>query len=160
MWMRRSGFNNRIREPRLGTVRRKGNTPRGFEDSVGERAKVGAWEHKPDLRRTTLPLSLSAPALSRQNLEAQVGIGEPDFVTTASRTTSSPTTSSASLRSMCHPVFAKSVITIPEVHQHYPPTIPELSRQYTSAGTSAGSSSGDEPSVAGLARCEFELLPP
>jgi len=40
---------------------------------------------------------------------------------------------------MRHPAFAKSVITILEVHQHYPPTIPELSCQYTFAGKSAGS---------------------
>jgi hypothetical protein len=110
---------------------------RGQGRESGPKSKRRADER---LFVTILPLSCTILELSLQNLEAEVGIGEPDFATVASRTTSSPTTSSVSLRSMRHPAFAKNVITILEVHQHYPPTIPELSCQYTFAGKSAGSS--------------------
>jgi hypothetical protein len=59
-------------------------------------------------------------------LEAEVGIGGPGFMVTFNRTTSLPTTSSDFQRSLRYPVFAENVTTIPQVHQHYPPTIPEL----------------------------------
>ena len=59
-------------------------------------------------------------------LEAEVGIGETDLAISVTRTTSSPTTSSAFQRSLRYPVFASSVITI----RQYASTILPLSRNY------------------------------